>query len=332
MKLNLLRKRLKILNAINIILVILIIATSIFGTWAAHKEGLEVDLYLLGLISIFLGFVALLIGRFLPTKEKSLYMSTKQKVGLALISVILNRFVPSPSALKGGPFVRSWNFLGFLIMSTITGLLVGLTSVICYSNGALYAAIGYGLSTFLWIILLPFCGFWTYYDSCCGELEKFGESFENVGKKVKKQLKWGTIAFLMIVGVSVACGYFMTPKYPTIPDTSDVIEHLKNVEEMLGTTQSQTEEAPASEKYKTIESALAKIQEGHDNKKMYYRINGNQGGVIYIMSWVDDSDDIYVDTFETLENKELVRTNSFISSSMTKSKMQGQETGVLEEK
>lgn len=165
-----------------------------------------------------------------------------------------------------------------------------------------------------------------------GDLEEFGESYEDVGKNVKKQLKWGTIAFLLIVGVSAVAAYFMTPKYPTVPDTSEITEHLKNVEEKLGNTQSQIEDAPASEKYKNIEYALADIQEGHDNKKMYYRINDNQGGVIYIISWVEDSDEIYVDTFETQENNELVRTNSFISSSMTKSQMEGQETGVLEAK
>lgn len=332
MKINVLRKRLKILNAVNVVIVIFIIATSIFGTWAANREGLEFDFYFLGSISIFMGFLALLIGVFLPSKEKPLSMSSKQKGVLVLNSVILNKSIPSPSALKGGPIARSWNFLAFLVISTIIGLLTGMTAYLCYTDGAMFAAIGYGLATFLWVILLPFCGFWTYYDGCCGDLEKFGESFEDAGKNVKNQLKWGTIAFLMIVGVSAIAGYFMTPKYPTFPDTSEVIEHLKNVEEKLGNTQSQIEDAPASEKYKTTEYALAEIQKGHDNKKMYYRINDNQGRVIYIISWVDDSDDIYVDTFEILENKELVRTNSFISSSMTKSKMQGQETGVLEAK
>ncbi len=330
MKLNEIKRKLKILSRINVIIVLLLIATSILGTWESINEGLDWVISLIGSIGIFMSCLALLLGRLLPSKEKQVYVSSKKRIGLAAANLVLNKRISSPSTLKGGGIYRSWNFIGFLILSVLTGIIVGTATFICYTEGAIVAAIAYGLSILLWIIILPFCGFWTYYDSCVTEIEEFGESYEDLGKKIIRQLKYGTLAVVLIIGISFIVGYFKAPRNNSIPDKYEVEENLQNVEGSLGTPQDQ--ENLSSDTFSTIDEALTDIQKNHDNKKMYYHINDSQTGVVYVISWTDDSDEIYVDTFEVMDNKGIVRSNSFVSSTMTKSKMQGQETGILEAK
>lgn len=291
MKVEQLIKRVKILNVINVIIVIFLNITSIVGTYLAYKEGIDVNFYIAGIISIAMSFLCLLIGLVLPTR---------------------------------------WNFLCFLIISSIISVLLMTNVYLCYFEKKLYVSLVYGIEVGLWILILPFCWFWTYYDSCIVEIEKYGEDYDKLGKKIKRQMIGGTIIFFTLVGISFIMGYIKTPENPYIPDLSKAKEFEQSLEK--GAENSSNKEAPSSQTFETLEDALRNIQNGYGNKKLYYRIQHAQQNLIYVAWWGDESEDVFVDVFETMKNEKLVRINSFQSSAMTKSKMQEEVTGVLESK
>ena len=333
MKLIELKKKCRTLNIINTIIVILIIIASAISILMTIQSGLDSDTYIFAIISLVLGFVALIIGRFLPSKEANVYMSSKQKAGMAAANLILNKKMVSPSVLKEGPIVRSWNFLAFLIISVFMALLTGMGAMLCYFTNAKLAAVAYAAAALLWLSLLPFCWFWTYYDSCVEEIEEHGESFEDLGKKILHQIKCGSIAFALIVGIPFLIdsvnGILAYKNTPTF-NTRKITKQLQNVNKKLEDIKSQ--DFYPSPEYDTLDEALADIRNSHDNKTMYYRIQNVQENVVYIATWNDESDDVFVDTFNVIENDRLKRSTSFVSSSLKKSELQGQETGILEEK
>lgn len=291
MKVEQLIKRVKILNVINLIIVIFLNITSILGTYLAYKEGIDVDFYIAGIISITMSFLCLLIGLVLPTR---------------------------------------WNFLCFLIISGIISVLLMTNVYLCYFEKKLCVSLVYGIEVGLWILILPFCWFWTYYNSCIEEIEKYGEDYDKLGKKIKRQSIGGSIIFFVLIGVSMIVGYIKTPENPYIPDLSKAKEFEQSLKK--GSEDFTNKEAPASQTFETLEDALGNIQNGYGNKKLYYCIQHAQQNLIYVAWWGDESEDVYVDVFEKMKNGTFVHINSFQSSAMTKSKIQEEATGVLESK
>lgn len=331
MKLSKYQKRCKVLDRINTTIVILIIICSIISIWTSARASIDVFLYFFAIISLVFGLISLLVGKFLPPKSANVSISAKQASGAAAFSFLLNGKIVSPSLLKGGPLFRSWNFLFFLIISPLMALFTGLTSGILYTNQVPAGAKTSGIATILWLSLLPFCLFWTYYNSCVEELAEYGENYEDLGKKIKHQLKCGSIAFFILIGIVVAFVYIdekANPHKNLSVDTKDLHQKLDNINKKLDDLDSQ--QFYPSKEFDTIEDALIDIQNSHEKKTIYYKIENISERQVYIVTWNDDSEDVYVDTYNIIEGNRLKRSTSFISSSLKKSELIGQEDGIVE--
>lgn len=335
LKLTSLKKKCQICNRVNLTLVLLIIILSALVTWMSIRAGMDFEEYMFGLMSFVIGLVALLIGRFLPTKESNAYMSGKFVGFIALANLALNHRSVSPSVLKGGPIVRTWNFAAFLIFAAFMGLFNCMGAWLFCSEETLMLSILYGITCALWLMLVPFCGFWTYYDSCISEIEKHGESFEGLGKKSIRQMIYSSIAFFLvavlpflIAAILSYAGSHAKPDKPTEFTQEQITQQISAARKKLETVD--PEEFYESMEFDNIGEALVDIQHNFNNQKFYYLVQYFRNDTIHIVTWMDAGQEVYIDSFHVLKHDRLKRTSSFLSSSLTKADFEGKETGILE--
>lgn len=310
-----------------VIAIILVSAVSIVLTIQAFDDFL---FSLFAIISLVFGLMALIIGRLLPHKSANVHISGKQMQALATANLLLNKSVVSPSVTKGGPLYRSWNFVGFLIMGTFMGLLNFMGAWVCVVNHAPLAAAADIAACVLWLILIPTSGFWTYYDGCITDLTENKNSCI-VGRNALRAMKFGSIAFLLIVGPAFLFAFLgigqESKRIPTV-DADKINQELLDAKAQLD--QLTPDDYFPSEEFKNLGAALLAIQQSHDNQKVYYKLQYTPENTLNIISWDDTSEDVFIDCFEILEGDRLKRTKGFLSSTLSKEDVMGKETGMLE--
>lgn len=177
LKLEQYKKKINLVDKINLGTVIFIIMISAVNIYFSIQAEVDPAIYLFAIFSLVIGIVSLIVGRILPSKASKVQVSQKQKIALSAANAVLNkRGVVSPTTLEGSYIYRNWNFLAFLIVSSFMMLFSWAGAMVCSENRMI--SYMYCVTLFLWFALLPLTGLWTYYDGCIADMEVYGETYD----------------------------------------------------------------------------------------------------------------------------------------------------------
>lgn len=320
-------KKRKIFNYINLLIVILIIASSALCVFLTRQMDMAILLF--SIISLVFGFMSLIVGGLLPKKERRVYLSSEKRNTLAIFNLILNKSVVSPSVTKGGFIYRSWHYLGFLIIAVFMVPINFFGAGVCKINNTNLAMKAYILSAILWAVLVLTCGVWTYYDSLITEIIENGETKESARKKMFRLMAINISIVTIIFGSGFLFAY-IKQKNENIPNIN-----INKIKEEISQAQNKLNELNAndffvSDEFDSTGEALINIKESHNSDKVYYKLQYTKENTLNVITWSDECDDIFVDCFNVLENDKLKRTKSFVSSAIKKEDVVGKETEIIE--
>lgn len=327
MKLDQCKQKRRLMDWVNLVLVLLILLTSGLEIYFAYTEETDMIVGLFAIIGLVLGILALILGRLLPPKEAGVYLSDKQVQVLSGVNLVLNREGGAPLVTRGGLLYRSWNFTGFLILVIFLAPLNLLVAGICNEE---YMALLFRVTAISSLILLVGCGIWTYYDSCVTELKEGSTAEDAIGKRSLRVMAISMGVVLVIVGIGAAYAYMSDKmdrnRIPTV-EIDRIEQELADAQEKLDAMGA--EDFFTHEEFDSVGEALLAIGESYEGK-FYYHVQYTDEASLNIITWSDDSDDVLVDSFSVLEGDRLKRVRSFMSSSMTKADVMGKETGIME--
>lgn len=322
------KKKRQLFNIINIVLVVLTMVVSGLSIFFSWKESADIFASMMGIISCVFGLVALILGVLLPPKEMNVYLSSDTAEKIALANLVLNDQITSPTLTKGGHLYRSWNFVGFLIIGVLMAIINFVGAIMCYEHSI---ALGlYIVSAIIWFMLIIPCGFWTYYDAGVTEIEETGSPSGEFRKKTLRSMAAGALALFLILGSASVYSYFKTKAdYEAVPrvDVEKLNKELNEAQEKINNMN--VDDFFIQEEFENVGEALISLKAVHNDSKFYYKLQYTENA-LNIISWNDQSETIFVDSFDCLEDGRLSRNKSFVSTSITKADVEGKEDGFIE--
>lgn len=331
MELSKIKSKQRIFGIINIILVVSIILLSVLTIILAWDAEDKLVSTLFAWISLVFGFISFTVGVLLPAKEKKVFISEDSMEKLVTANLILNNNVSSLSYAKGQYLFRTWHYAGALVNGTLMMLINCIGLFVCVGENLTLAFTTYTATAVLWFIFIVVCAVWTYYEDLIDEIKEYGVAAPDHGKKSIRKMGIITLAVFIIFGSGAIYAVIdSNSQKSSFPDFNpdEVNQKLAEIQDNLNSLSS--EDLLAPEEYENIEEALAYIKTSHNNSKFYYILQYASESTLNIISWDDESDDVFIDSFEILENDRLKRGDAYISSSMTKEDVSGKETGYIE--
>lgn len=331
MELDEFKRKRKVFNALNLAIVVLIVLLSAFSIFLTKQAKADFTAGLFGIISCVFGVMGLVLGRLLPPKEKAVYISDEQTRKLAILNYALNKQVTALSVKQGGYLYRSWNVVGFLIIGILMVLINVVGAAACYGQGMGLAIKVYVATAILWAVLVLPCGLWTYYDGCITANEECGMPIQDAQKKTLRGMVVGMAVVVLIFGSGMLFAYIKgkldDEKIPVV-DVDRINQELAQAQEKLD--QLTTDDWFAQQEFENTGEALASIKASHNDRKVYYKLQYTKDDTLNIITWDDESEDVWIDCFDVLEKGRLKQTKSFVSSAIKKEDVLGKETGYIE--
>ncbi len=323
------RKKRQVFFVLNTIIVIAIMAVSGLNIYIVSQfENNLVDV-IFGAISCVFGLMTLILGVLLPSKEKAVYLSDGTKETIAALNYVLNDRVTSPSVMERNPLYRSWSFPGMMILSIFM--------IIFNSAGVMLAGInGYSPATnialiALWVLLDVCSAFWTYYDVICCDIDE-GSSLtpKECGKRGIRIVVRSIIIAIVVLAVIAVVSYFMAgDQYKPIVDTEQLNTEVNDALDKLN--QLGPEGFFLQDEYENVGEAILGLKGNFGDSKYYYILKyAADSSTLNIVSWSDDYDSVFIDSFDCFEDGSLSRTMSFISDALTKADVEGKQDGFVE--
>ena len=322
------RKKKQIFHILNILSTLIIIALSGLSIYIASQSKNDNVGGIFGILSCVFGGIALILGALLPSKEENVYLSGGTKITLVVLNLLLNDYRPSPSIMDKNQLYRSWNYTGMVILSIFMIIFNAFGALLADFN-EYSAAACIGLIVF-WLLLDVGAGFWTYYDAVCtGFDEECGISPIECGKKAIHDMARNTLIIVVIFGVVSAVAYFTTEaQYKPVVDTGKINEEINEAMDKLN--QLDSDDFFVHEEYDSVSDAVLSLKGTYGDTKYYYILQYNDSNGLNIISWTDESDKIYVDSFDCNDDGSVVNRKSFVSSAITKADVEGKQDGVIE--
>ncbi len=322
------RKKKQIFHILNIIITLSIIALSGLSIYIAYQAKNDKSGTLFGILSCVFGGMALILGALLPSKEKNVYLSDGTKKTLVALNVLLNNSCPSSSIMGKNQLYRSWNYTGMVILSIFMIIFNVFAAWLAVIN-EYSAAPCIGLVVF-WLLLDVGAGFWTYYDAVCtGFDEECGISPIECGKKAIRGIAKSTLIIFVILGSASIISYFTTEaQHKPAVDMSKIHKEIDEAMDQLN--QLDADDFFEHEEYDSVSNAVLSLKGIYGDTKYYYMLRYTDSNGLNIISWTDESDKIYVDSYECNEDGSVVNRLSFASSTITKADVEGKQDGVVE--
>ncbi len=314
-----------VLNIINVFIIIALSGLSIYITSQSEKDAFGV---IFGILSCIFGCMTLVYGALLPTKEKNVQLSDGTTKLLVVLNLLLNKHYTSPSIMGNKQLYRSWNYTGIVILSIFMILFNAFGALLAIHN-KYSAAVCIGIVVF-WLLLDVGAGFWTYYDAVCtGFDEKSDIPPIECGKKAIRDIVKSSMILVVIFGSAAVISFFMTKaQYKPAVDTGKIKEEISDAMDKLD--QLDPDDFFVQEEYDSVSNAVLSLKENYGDTKYYYSLQYDDSNGLNIISWTDESDQIYVDSFECHEDGSVVRRKSFVSTAITKDDVAGKQDGVIE--
>lgn len=328
MQLDKYKKRKQFFNIFNIIITLIIIALAALSIYSASQSKDRETEVLFGVVYCVFGVIALIMGVFLPPKEKKAYISGHAMKVLLFINAFFSEHISAPSLMCPRQLYRSWNYASMAVLSTFMVIFNVFSAFLAAFHEA-SVVLYIGLIVF-WLILDVGAGFWTYYDAICTGIDEGGGiSPIECGKKAIRRMAKAALILLVLFGSVIIVSYFITKaQYKPVVDIDKIKEEISKVEDKLD--QLEQNDFLVHEEYDSVSEAVLGLKETYGDTKYYYILQYPDADGLNIISWTDATEQIYVCSFECKEDGSVVRTKAFPSNALTKADVAGKQDGVIE--
>lgn len=311
------KKKVQIFHIVNTVTVCFLLLASVLSLVFIKKTDVEPVMFFVSELSILFSVFSIVLGCVLPKVKEGYYMPEEMD--------------PKDKKAFAGGLYRNWNFVAFLIVAVFLAPATFTGAGLCFSKHYSLAGQAHLAAGVLWLLLTVGSGMWTYYDTCAADLEQNGFVQRGLGKRVARNFKIGILTVVLIFAVGFLITFIrmkMEGKIIPTVDTDKISQQLEQMQDAI--SQIPSEDLGDQQEFKNIAEALHNIKQSHSEGKMYYIIKYLHNGDMNIVTWDDVSEDVFVDSFEVLENDRLKRTKAFVSSAILKQDVEGKQNGVVE--